>query len=132
MTDAEAIDQQQQLLLAYRRTLVHLLKQAAQFGAPFVPPQVANGIAEARAQIRVLKAGLRASGIAIDDMSIDEPIAMPNESSAPLPANAGDSAANSPSQQITSAAAQTSASSPMPTPARSTTRTPPKPPRHRH
>jgi hypothetical protein len=100
MSDAEAIDQQRQLLLAYRRTLVHLLKQAAQFGEPFVPPQVANGIVEAHAQIRALKAGLRASGTAIDDMSIDEPIAMPNESSAPLPANAGGSAANSPSQQI--------------------------------
>jgi hypothetical protein len=68
MPDDEALLQQQGLTI-YRRTLVHLLTQAAQFGGePAAPPHVANAIDEARAQIGRLKTDLRASGADIADM----------------------------------------------------------------
>jgi hypothetical protein len=60
MLDQEAITQQLALLATYRRTLAHLIEQAAQYGGEvFAPPQTANGIAEARQQIRRIKAVLR-------------------------------------------------------------------------
>jgi hypothetical protein len=52
MPDADAIAQHQELLTAHRRTLAHLLQQAAQHGGlGFSPPATANGIAEVRADI---------------------------------------------------------------------------------
>src|SRR5687767_15229886 len=81
--DEEAIVQQQELLTTYRRTLVHLLRQAAQHsGERSAPPQVASGIAEARAQIKQLKAGLREGGTSVADMLIDEPPPAPAEPNA--------------------------------------------------
>jgi len=66
--DQEAITQQLALLAAHRRTLAHLLQQAAQFGGEvFAPPQTANGIAEARQQLRRIKAVLRKNGVQVDD-----------------------------------------------------------------
>jgi len=51
MLDQEAITQQLDLLAAHRRTLAHLMEQAAAYGGEgFAPPQTANGIAEARTQ----------------------------------------------------------------------------------
>src|SRR5687768_2803825 len=60
--------EQLDLLAAYRRTLAHLLQQAAQYGGEvFAPPQTANGIAEARQQIRRIKAVLRKNGVQVED-----------------------------------------------------------------
>jgi hypothetical protein len=61
--DQETIDNQFNLLATRRRTLAHLLQQAAQFGGEvFAPPQTANGIAEARTDIQRIKAYLRDNG----------------------------------------------------------------------
>lgn len=65
---------QQELLKTYRRTIVHLLQQSAQYGGEvFSPPVVASGLREAREQVRLLKAALRERGVAVADMSIDSP-----------------------------------------------------------
>jgi eukaryotic-like serine/threonine-protein kinase len=73
--ESEEIAQQRELLATYRRTLAHLLQQAAQYGGvPFAPPQTANGIVEARAQIQQIKVALRAAGRAVaDDPNDDAP-----------------------------------------------------------
>jgi hypothetical protein len=53
MLNQDSINTQLALLAAHRRTLAHLLHQAAQYGGiSFAPPQTANGIAEARAEIQ--------------------------------------------------------------------------------
>jgi hypothetical protein len=47
--DQETVTQQLDLLAAHRRTLAHLIEQAAQYGGEvFAPPQTANDIATAR------------------------------------------------------------------------------------
>src|SRR6476660_7859679 len=64
----EEIAQQQELLATHRRTLAHLLQQAAQFGGEvFAPPSTANGIAEARQEIRRIKKHLRANYVQVED-----------------------------------------------------------------
>jgi tetratricopeptide (TPR) repeat protein len=74
LNDDDAIIQQQELLLTYRRTLAHLLRQAAQYGGVlYVPPHVAHGIDEARSNIRSIKATLRANSVSISDSPDDEP-----------------------------------------------------------
>ena len=74
MLDDETLAQQHDLLATYRRTLARLLTQAAQHGGePFAPPEVANGIDVARAEIRAIKERLHASGAAIDDWPGDTP-----------------------------------------------------------
>jgi hypothetical protein len=71
--DREIAEQQQALLATNRRTLAHLLQQAAQYGGEaFALPQTFNGIAVARAQIQSIKAYLRASGVIVDDELGDE------------------------------------------------------------
>jgi hypothetical protein len=73
MLDQEAIAQQLDLLAVHRRTLAHLLRQTAQYGgAVFAPPQTANGIAEARAEIRRIKTILRGSEVIVEDEPNDE------------------------------------------------------------
>jgi NB-ARC domain len=67
MPSQDEIAQQQELLATYRRTLAHLLRQAAQFSTGYVPAHVANGIAEARAEIARIKIWLRSSGAEIED-----------------------------------------------------------------
>src|SRR5262245_40787212 len=68
MPNPEEIEQQRDLLATHRRSLAHLLKQAAQHGGEvFAPPQTANGIAEARANIQHVKDVLRGWGVGIDD-----------------------------------------------------------------
>jgi len=75
--DDEAITQQLALLTAHRRTLAHLLQQAAQFGGEvFAPPQTANGIAQARAEIQRMKAALRDGGVQVEDEPSDEAAAL--------------------------------------------------------
>lgn len=69
------IEQQQVLLTTYRRTLAHWLAQAAQYGGvPFAPPQVANGIYEARQNIERIKSALRDLGIEVKDHVDDQAI----------------------------------------------------------
>src|SRR5262245_9648199 len=71
--DQETISAQQELLAAHRRTLAHLLQQAAQFGGEvFAPPQTANGIAETRTEIQRIKAALREGGVQVEDDPNDE------------------------------------------------------------
>jgi hypothetical protein len=71
----EDIDEQQELLEAHRRTLAVYLKQQAKLGSAYAPPGVINGIREARAGIRHVKATLQGWGIVIADYPDDEGIA---------------------------------------------------------
>lgn len=64
----ESIDQQEALLAIYRRTLDHLVRQAAQYGGVTLAPiHVANGLYEARENIQHVKQVLRGWGIAVAD-----------------------------------------------------------------
>jgi len=56
---------------AHRVTLAILLRQLASLGADYAPPGIHNGIAEARAAIARLKAHLRASDVAVEDLADD-------------------------------------------------------------
>src|SRR5258707_196771 len=68
MLDEDTIEQQQALLTIHRRTLAHLMEQAAQYGGEvFAPPPTANGITQAREEIRRIKAALRAGGVVVED-----------------------------------------------------------------
>jgi outer membrane protein assembly factor BamB/tetratricopeptide (TPR) repeat protein len=70
----EEIEQQQSLLATYRRTLVHLVGQAAQYGGEgFAPPHVANNISEARDNIRRIKDVLRDWGVIVTEQPDDKP-----------------------------------------------------------
>jgi hypothetical protein len=73
MPDQEAIDQQQELLAAYRRTLAQYLKQQALAGEVNVPPAVTNGIRKARDHIRRIKDVLRGWGVVVANHPDDEP-----------------------------------------------------------
>lgn len=67
------IAQQQALLTRHRQTLAHLLQQAAAHGGEvFAPPPTANGIAEARTNIRHIKAHLRVHGVVVEDAPHDD------------------------------------------------------------
>src|SRR5947208_11653512 len=71
--DPEFITQQLALLATHRRTLAHLLRQAAQYGGEvFAPPQTANGIAEARVEIRRIKAVLHGNDTQVNDEPNDD------------------------------------------------------------
>jgi hypothetical protein len=73
MPDQEEIAVQQELLRVYRRTLAHLLQQAAQYGGEiFAPLPTVNGIAESRENIRLIKRILRDWGVAVEDHLNDE------------------------------------------------------------
>lgn len=68
----EDVDNQRELLDAHRRTLAIYLKQRAQLGSAHAPPGVENGIREARAAIRRIKAVLRGWAVAVDNHPDDE------------------------------------------------------------
>jgi eukaryotic-like serine/threonine-protein kinase len=71
--DQDTITQQLALLAQYRRTLDHLLQQAAAYGGEiFTPPETANGIAVARAEIARIKAALRVGGAPMENEPNDE------------------------------------------------------------
>src|SRR5436190_5227344 len=73
MLDQETIDDQFALLTTYRRTLAHLLQQAAQYGGEVhVPVSIANGIYEVRNNIQSLKATLRVQGLSIEDFPYED------------------------------------------------------------
>ena len=64
----ETINEQLALLATHRRTLAHLVQQAAEYGSEvFAPPQTASGISKARTEIRRIKAILRAEGVTVTD-----------------------------------------------------------------
>ncbi|HJZ45761.1 MAG TPA: PQQ-binding-like beta-propeller repeat protein, partial [Roseiflexaceae bacterium] len=68
----ESIAQQEALLATYRRTLDHLVRQAAQYGGEaFVPANVANSLFEARENIQRIKQALRGWGVAVADQPDD-------------------------------------------------------------
>jgi hypothetical protein len=73
MLDQDTVNQQLALLAAHRRTLAHLLEQAAAYGGVILaPPQTAAGIEEARVSIARIKAGLREGGFHVEEESNDE------------------------------------------------------------
>jgi SIR2-like protein len=74
---AETIGQQHELLATHRRTLAILLSQQAQHTSAFVPPSVVQGITEARAHIRQIKATLRSWGVPVDDQPADAELSAP-------------------------------------------------------
>lgn len=67
MASQEDINEQIQRLAAHRATLTHYLHQRAQLSTAREPPEVATGIAEARAGIAHCKATLRRWGVAVED-----------------------------------------------------------------
>jgi tetratricopeptide (TPR) repeat protein len=82
MSDPQDIEQQQELLRSWRQTLVHQQRRRAMLGEAHTPPEVAHGIAEARAAIGRIKATLRGWGAAVDDHPDDEEAAAPELSRA--------------------------------------------------
>jgi hypothetical protein len=73
MPSQQEIDEQQDLLATYRRTLAHELRQAAAYGGEtYAPPNVANGIDEAREHIAHIKTALRGWGVEVEDLPNDE------------------------------------------------------------
>lgn len=72
MVDSEDITRQRELLEVHRRTLHHYLRQQAAFGNIYTPPAVSSGISEARAQIKRIKASLRAQGAVVHDQPQDD------------------------------------------------------------
>jgi tetratricopeptide (TPR) repeat protein len=90
MLDPDTITQQLTLLAAHRRTLAHLIEQAAQFGGEvFAPPQTANGMTEARAEIARIKRLLRESSVSVEDEPNDEKPPQP-EAAVPQQTKGGD------------------------------------------
>src|SRR5215212_8976031 len=73
----EEFTQLLKLLDTHRRTLAHYLNQEAALGAAYAPPALANGIYEAREQIKQLKQTLREQGLPVEDRPGDEPPAHP-------------------------------------------------------
>jgi hypothetical protein len=72
MIPQQEIDEQQELLLTYRRTLATYLRQEAVIGEAYSPPALLYGIAEARSHIRRIKSALRAAGVEVPDEIDDE------------------------------------------------------------
>lgn len=77
MPSNEDIQQQQELLLAYRRTLAVLLKQQALAGEAHVEPQIMHGIVEARENIARIKQYLIQWGMTVEDSPSDNLAALP-------------------------------------------------------
>jgi hypothetical protein len=69
----EEIDQQQKLLVIYRRNLQYYLQQQATLGSMLTPPQISNDIHEARNKIYEIKDTLRGWGVVVQDHPDDEP-----------------------------------------------------------
>lgn len=73
MPSADDIANQEQLLQAHRRTLAHLLQQAAAHGGlVFAPSATASGIVDARTGIARCKSVLREWGITVENLPGDE------------------------------------------------------------
>lgn len=93
MATKEEINQQQTLLLQYRRNLALLLgQQVLQGGKVYVLPATVNGIREAREEIRRIKAALHGWGVAVEDqpdeLTVQEAsIAYSHKADKPAPAD---------------------------------------------
>ena len=72
--EQQDIDGQWDLLKKNRETLAIFLRQQAQLGSAYIPPGVANGIREARAEIAMRKKALRGWGEKVEDLPDDENI----------------------------------------------------------
>jgi hypothetical protein len=72
MLSPDEIAEQQQLLAAHRRTLAVYLRQTAEIGRNFSPPSLINGIDDARANIRRIKAALISAGVDVPEDPDDE------------------------------------------------------------
>lgn len=69
MPHHDDILERQKLLAVHRRTLMHLCRQAAQYGGELAaPPHIANGIYEARRNISGIKGVLRSWGVSSEDL----------------------------------------------------------------
>jgi len=64
---SDEVDEQRVLLRAHRHTLGVYLRRAAMVGSANIPPEVANGIREARDEIQRIKEVLRAWGASVDE-----------------------------------------------------------------
>jgi hypothetical protein len=73
MPSEEDIQDQQKLLATHRRTLAHYLQREALVSKAHLPPEVAAGIIEARAQIKRTKAILRRWDVSVEDLPDDDP-----------------------------------------------------------
>lgn len=72
MAHSEDIDEQLALLAAHRRTLAAYLKRKAILSTAHLPPEVTNGITEARYEIRRIKAVLISWGVHVDEHPDDK------------------------------------------------------------
>ncbi len=71
MHDLDSVEQLQAALAVYRRTLAYCLHEQTKFGTRYVPPSLAQSMLEARENIRLLKARLRARDTLVTDWPID-------------------------------------------------------------
>lgn len=76
MPTEQDIENQQDLLATYRRTLAHYLKQRAIHGLAHVPPSVVHGIVETRVEINQIKAVLTQWGAEVEDHPDDHDYAI--------------------------------------------------------
>ena len=72
MPSQEDINAQQKLLNTNRRALEHYMLQRDAIGSLNISPAVAQGIDEARANIRQIKGVLRSWNVVVEDLPIDE------------------------------------------------------------
>ncbi len=70
--DMDEQTQQQHLLTTHRNRLAVLVKQQSQLGSAHTPPGTITDIAAARAEIRRIKAYLRAQGVEVADLPDDD------------------------------------------------------------
>jgi hypothetical protein len=89
MRDEEAIQQQLALLVTHRRTLSHLVQQAARYGGEvFTLPKTAHGLASARAAIAHIKRWLCENGVEVEDEPNDvEMPQLPSEALGRVPSD---------------------------------------------
>jgi eukaryotic-like serine/threonine-protein kinase len=71
MDQQDTTEQAQELLALYRRTLAYCLHEQAKFATGYVPPNMAQSLAEARVNIEQLKHVLRAQGRIVADWPHD-------------------------------------------------------------
>jgi hypothetical protein len=72
MMDTQEIAYQQRTLAAFRRILAAYLNEYDAWGAPDVPPLIANNIASFRREIMYIKSFLRSQDLQVSDDAIDD------------------------------------------------------------
>jgi general L-amino acid transport system substrate-binding protein len=90
MPSQEDIEDQQELLKRYRRTLAHYLRQQADHGDAHIPPSISNGIRDARGNIRLIKNTLRSWKVAVEDHPGDGDDGIDPSPSPPSPIPSGE------------------------------------------